>query len=225
MRDGVKSIIKIQEDYIHCLLFIRHVDDLILWQACPTCRLDLAQHSPYCSPLFALCHRDGGFSPLTARPSPKHMPIAQQQPNVSVRLALSGLKPVHGEGAVLTLMWWQITICILITLATHGALNSEYAALFSFLILKFENRFQDYRKNHQFFVIFVTPFSVSINTLQANFQVKWIELQSGIHLKNVVMSLYQISIKTILPEKNIPRFTSIPYSCCHFLAVRTLVSK
>ena len=70
------------------------------------------------------------------------------------------------------------------TLAKHGPVNNEkYAALLFDLIQEFENRFQDFRKNHQSFGIFATPFSVDINILPANFQMECIELQSDIQLK------------------------------------------
>jgi hypothetical protein len=70
------------------------------------------------------------------------------------------------------------------TLAKHGPVNNEkYAALLFDLIQEFENRFQDFRKNHQSFGIFTTPFSVDINILPANLQMECIELQSDIQLK------------------------------------------
>ena len=59
----------------------------------------------------------------------------------------------------------------------------KYAVLLFELIQEFENRFQDFWENNQYFVIFVTPFSVDINMLPANFQMECIELQSDIQLK------------------------------------------
>lgn len=44
-------------------------------------------------------------------------------------------------------------------LAKHNPVNSEkYAALLADLLQEFENRFQDFRKNNQYFVIFATHF-------------------------------------------------------------------
>jgi len=79
-------------------------------------------------------------------------------------------------------------------------------------------------KHHHFFCIFATPFSVDVNTLPANFQIECIGFQSDVQLKNLIMSLYQTVIRAILPEKYTPQFTIMPYSCHHFLAVRTLVN-
>ena len=53
----------------------------------------------------------------------------------------------------------------------------------------------------------MAPFSIDINTLLANFQVEYIELQ----LK-VGSSLYQTSISLILPERNILRLTCVTAS-------------
>ena len=44
-------------------------------------------------------------------------------------------------------------------------------------------------KNDELFCVFVTPFSVYINTLPMNFQMECIELQSDIQLKNLTVSL------------------------------------
>ena len=43
-------------------------------------------------------------------------------------------------------------------------------------------------------------------------------------MEKLFVSLYRTSIISILPEKNIPRFTVMPYSCHHFLAVHTFVN-
>ncbi|XP_075053814.1 general transcription factor II-I repeat domain-containing protein 2-like [Mixophyes fleayi] len=70
------------------------------------------------------------------------------------------------------------------TLAKHGPVNTEkYAALLFDLVQEFENRFQDFRKNQSFFLIFATPFSVDINILPGNLQMECIELQCDIQLK------------------------------------------
>lgn len=55
--------------------------------------------------------------------------------------------------------------------------------MFLVLIQEFEKSFQDFQKNHGFFVIFATPLSVNITTLPTNFQMEYTELQSNIHLK------------------------------------------
>ena len=70
------------------------------------------------------------------------------------------------------------------TLATHIPVSSKkYAAVVFDLIQEVENRFQDFWENNQYFAIFVTPFSVDINMLPANFQMECTELQSDIQLK------------------------------------------
>jgi len=111
------------------------------------------------------------------------------------------------------------------TLAKHSALKSEeYTAMLSVLIKDFENRFHDCQKNHQF--MFVTLFSVDINTLPTNSQTECIQLQSDLQLKNLVMSLYQIFITLLLPERDkyLSLHTVTPHSCHQFLAVRTFVN-
>lgn len=103
------------------------------------------------------------------------------------------------------------------TLARHSALSSEeYTAMLSRLIKKFENRFQDYKKN-QF--TFPTLFAFDINTWPENFEIDCIEFQSDVQLSNLIMSLYQTFKIPILPEKKTLHFTVKPYSCHHFLAV------
>ena len=69
-------------------------------------------------------------------------------------------------------------------LKTINPVNSgKYAALLFYLIQEFETRFKDLRENNQYFAIFVTPFSVDINMLPANFQLECIELQSDTQRK------------------------------------------
>ena len=41
----------------------------------------------------------------------------------------------------------------------------KYASLISDLNLKFENRFQDFKKHHVLFRAFATPFAVDVNLL------------------------------------------------------------
>jgi len=43
--------------------------------------------------------------------------------------------------------------------------------------------------------------------LPLNFQMEYVELQSDIQLKNVIMSLYQTPVSPLLAERNIPHFT------------------
>ena len=79
-------------------------------------------------------------------------------------------------------------LCSFDILAKHNPVNSEkFAPMLSALIKEFENRFECCQNNLQF--IFISPFSVDINTLTANFQMECIELQSDIQLKNMIMSL------------------------------------
>lgn len=74
------------------------------------------------------------------------------------------------------------------TLAKHSSLSSrKYAAVLSIVIMEFETKFQDCKKKVIIFLtIFVTLFSVSINTTPANFQIEYIDINS----KNLNMSLY-----------------------------------
>ena len=110
-------------------------------------------------------------------------------------------------------------------LAKHRPVNSKkYAALLSILIKGFENRFQDLWKVINIFGIFVTPFSVDINTLPAHFQMKCVELQSAIQVKDLISSCYWTLTRSALTEKNIPCFTIMPYSHHCFLTVCALVS-
>ena len=78
------------------------------------------------------------------------------------------------------------------------------------------------KKNCQF--MFVPPFPVDTKMLPPDFQMEYIELQSDIQLKNLIMSLHQALIRPLLPQRNVPRFTTRPYSCHHFLALGTLVN-
>ena len=118
------------------------------------------------------------------------------------------------------------------TLAKHSSVSGEEcSALLSVLIKEFvkelESRVQGWKKKKkkkkkEF--MFVTSFSVDINILPENFQMECIKLQSDIQLKNLIMFLYQTFLRPLLPEKNILRFITIPYSCHHFLAESTLVN-
>ena len=69
-------------------------------------------------------------------------------------------------------------------------------------------------KNHQF--TFATQFSIDVSMLPLNFQMEYVELQSDIQLKNVIMSLYQTPVSPLLAERNIPHFTVTPHSCHRF---------
>lgn len=111
---------------------------------------------------------------------------------------------------------FQPTSCHFDTLAKHMPVKSKkYTALFS--IGEIENKFQDCQKKKSIFGIFVTPFPVDISTLPATFQMECKELQSDIQLKNLLMSLYQTFISSLLVEKkNIHCFTVAYYSCHHF---------
>ncbi|KAG8239665.1 hypothetical protein J437_LFUL013888 [Ladona fulva] len=52
----------------------------------------------------------------------------------------------------------------------------KYAALIASLSQEYERRFQDFRTHQLCFSIFVTPFTVGINTLTANLQIECVEL-------------------------------------------------
>lgn len=64
------------------------------------------------------------------------------------------------------------------------------ATVLSVLIKEFENSFKISEKIVNFFCMFATPFSVKINPLATNFQLQYIELQSDIQLKTLIISLY-----------------------------------
>lgn len=49
--------------------------------------------------------------------------------------------------------------------------------------------------------MFVTSFSVDINTLPENFQIQCIKLQSDIQLKKTIMFLYQTLIRPLTRDK------------------------
>lgn len=51
------------------------------------------------------------------------------------------------------------------------------------LIDEFEQWFQHFHKYSEPFAIFTTPFLDDITVIKTRFQMKWIELQSGIQLK------------------------------------------
>ena len=55
------------------------------------------------------------------------------------------------------------------------------------------------KKKNQF--LFITSFSIDINTLSANFQQKCTELQSDIQLKNLIMSLPDFHNPCLTREK------------------------
>lgn len=102
------------------------------------------------------------------------------------------------------------------TLDKHSPVNwkKKYAALPSVVIKEFENKFKDSKKSFFFFFfcIFVTLFSVNINTWPAKFQMFAIELGSEIQLKNLIMSLWWTFTTPLLAGWNIPPFLSPPQS-------------
>lgn len=103
------------------------------------------------------------------------------------------MKPGQGEG-ILTQMMANNSMHF-DTLAKHSTLNGEeYTAMLSVLVKEFQ-----------------APLPVDTNTLRADFQVECIELQSGIQLKNPIMSVYQTFIRPLLREGNVLRFTVKPY--------------
>lgn len=80
------------------------------------------------------------------------------------------MKPGHGA----------VLLCYIMTnkfmdfdkLTKHSPVNSEnYAVLLSVLIKEFRLGFKiaKKKKNHQFFVLFATSFSININTLRDSF--------------------------------------------------------
>lgn len=124
-------------------------------------------------------------------------PIAQQRSNLGVLLALSGLKPGHGEDTTQSwLKWWQISLYIVIQWLNTVLWTAE-STRFCFQLwgknLRKCFKIAEKKKN-QFFCIVETSISVDINTWSANFQTEGIELQSDTQLKNLIMSAYQTCI-------------------------------
>lgn len=87
-------------------------------------------------------------------------PASQYQPNIGMLVTPSELKPGHRLQCQLKL--WQISLWIFKDKLKHSPANSKK--------LEFENNFQDCKQI--IFFVFVTPFSVSINTLHADFQME-----------------------------------------------------
>lgn len=111
------------------------------------------------------------------------------------------------------------------TLSKHIPKNGgKNAGLLLDLIQEYENRFQDFRTNNQNFCIFVTPFTVDIVMLSANFQMEYIELQSDIQLKEKDHVSLLDFYKSYLPETNIPHCTVMRYSCHHCLEAHTYLN-
>lgn len=52
---------------------------------------------------------------------------------------------------------------------------------------------------------------------------EYIGLKSDIQFKNQIMSSYQTFIRPLLPEKNVFHFTTMPYSCPHFLICQQII--
>ena len=78
------------------------------------------------------------------------------------------------------------------SLAKHSPVNSKKIHSFAFHFDKgiWEGVSRLPKKSSLFWGLFATPFSVDIHTLPGNFQMKCIELQSDIQLKNVTTSVY-----------------------------------
>lgn len=146
-----------------------------------------------------------------------------------------------GGGAVqYWLTWWHWIVCILILCLDTGIRTvKSTAAMHSGLIKEFENRLQDWKKNHQFMFValdintwykftwykYTFHFSLDINTLPPNFQTEWIELQSD----NSIQKSDHIS----LPGFHKSSFTREKYPLVHnralfmpsfFLSVCTFVN-
>lgn len=97
------------------------------------------------------------------------------------------------------------------TLAGHKVVScskyAKYAGLIFDLIQEFESRFQDFRKNEEYFNIFSTPFSLEINKLPSNLQMECIELQSDIQLKEKFGNVSLLEFyKDCLPRDKYPNF-------------------
>jgi len=105
------------------------------------------------------------------------------------------------------LKWWQIIMCTSIRWLNSALNGKEHTAMLSVLVKEFQ-----------------TLFPVDINTLPADFQMEHIELQSGIQLKNPIMSVHQTYIRPLLPERSVLCFAVKPYWCHHFVTVRTCVN-
>ena len=71
---------------------------------------------------------------------------------------------------------------------------------------KFENKFQDEKKN-EYFGMFVILFSVNVSTSPVNFQVEGLELQADIQLKKILV--------VSLPDFHETYLTREKYSLLH----------
>ena len=128
-------------------------------------------------------------------------------------------------------LWW-IILCIFIhcldTVCVFFTVNSEkYAAVFSFSINKFENRFQDFKKKNLLCVCVCICNSIfswhKYVTCKFSHGMWRVVIRHSTQWK-MILSTYQTFISPFLPEKNICHFTVTPYSCHHFLAVHTFVN-
>ena len=116
-------------------------------------------------------------------------------------------------------------ICLLFWLNTVLWTAEKICIFLPIFIKEFEKIFQDCWKYHQFFCMFVIPFSININKFHVNFRVEYIHMQSGIQLKKIDHVSLLDFYKASLTREHIPLFTVTPYSCHHFLAVWTFVKK
>jgi len=79
----------------------------------------------------------------------------------------------------------------------------------SCLVKEFGNRFQDCPKNHHCFVLFATPFSVSINTLSAKFQTECLELETKMWLCHFTRPLSAIFYQREIPLTSVSQLIHV----------------
>lgn len=134
------------------MLFSSNCSDLYhVIQASPTCNLHMAQPSLSCSHFLPCTILPVALPHQAAQLSPEHAPIAQQQPNITVQLALSGLKPEHWE-AWCWLKLWQVILCTVIHWL-HAVLWREKTCSCDLCLIKIWECFNIAEKNQFFFFL------------------------------------------------------------------------
>lgn len=74
----------------------------------------------------------------------------------------------------------------LLDLSKNGPVNTDkYGKSISILLLEFEKRFVEFKKNKNLIDLFRIPFAVEINNILENFQLEIIGLQANVHLKEI----------------------------------------